>query len=316
MVAAVAAAATLACSPQGGLGRVFYRRGTVSRMVDLATCRDSARPGAPPVGAPRGLISPDGRLAVEFRATRTAKTGSASIVVRDRRTRAAHTAFRVRESYTVSPAGMPGPIMFFGWSGDAKWIFFAIDPQGSASLAADGLDMRVVSAAGGRVHDLGMRLANDSYLSWCGGRLVYTAGGDRIATTNKRLVAAGPPDWRPRPLVHAPTRSWGSLACAPDGRSVVAQSQRASSDANFFHTRWSLVRVGLDGKQRQLTSPPPGFADESPQLVGDTLFFVRTRKGRGSLYALRGGKLLGPFAALGNSLGYYGHNDWTYRVAR
>jgi hypothetical protein len=313
MVAAVAAAATLACSPQGGLGRVFYRRGTVSRMVDLANCRDRA---APRISAPRPLVSPDGRYVVELRATRTGKSGTSSIVVHDRRTHRAHTAFRVRESYNVSPAGMPGPIVFFRWSGDSKWLLFSIDPQGSASLAADGLDMRVVSAAGGRVHDLGTRLAYDSYLSWCGGRLVYTAGGDRYATANKNLVAASPPGWIPRPLVHAPARAWGSFTCSADGRSLVAQSQRASNDPDFFHTHWALFRVGLDGRRTQLTSPPPGFADESPQLVGDTLYFVRSRKGRGSLYALRAGKLLGPFASLGYSLGYYGHNDWAYAVRR
>ena len=312
MVAAVAAAATLACSPQAGLGRVFYRRGTVSRVVDLATCRDTV---AFPAEAPRASVSPDGRYVVELRTTRAAKTGTSSMVVRDRRTHAAHSAFRVRESYNRSPAGKPGPIDFFRWSGDGAWLVFAIDPQGSASLAADGLDTRVVSAAGGTVHDLGVRLAYDSYLAWCGGQLVYTAGGDRIATTHKTLVAASPPNWRPRPLVHAPTRSWGSLACAPDSRSVVVQSQPASNDANFFRTRWSLWRVGLDGRQTQLTSPPPGFADEAPRLVGDTLFFVRSRKSRGSLYALRRGKLLGPFASLGQGDGYYGHTDWTYTVA-
>lgn len=313
MVAAVAAAATLACTPHAGLGRVFYRRGSVSRVIDLATCRDSA---APPFATPRPSVSPDRRYVVELRATRASKRGTSSIVVHDRRTHRTRVAFSVRESFSRAPAGMPGPVVFFGWSGDGKWLFFAIDPQGSASLMADGLDMRVVSAAGGPVHDLGMRLAYRSYLAWCGGRLVYTAGGDRIATTHKILVAASPPDWRPKQLVHAPTHSWGSLACAPDGRSVVVQSQRASSDAGFFHTQWALWRVGLDGKRTQLTSPPADFADEAPRQRGDTVLFVRSRKGRGSLYALRNGTLLGPFASLGYGLGYYGHNDWSYSIRR
>ena len=316
MVAAVAAAATLACSPARGLGRAFYRRGTVSRMVDLATCRDRAQPGAPSLNVPRPSTSPGGRYVVELQGVRDGNTGTSSIVVHDRRTHRSHVPFRVRESYRHALQGMPGPLVFFRWSGDAKWLFFAIDPQGSASLMADGLDMRVVSASGGRVHDLGVRLAYADYLAWCGGQLVYTAGGDRMATTGKRLLVAAPPDWKPRELVPAAGRAWGSLVCAMDGRSVVVQSQPARELPNFFQTRWSLWRVGLDGTQARLTSPPPGFADEAPHLAGDTLFFVRSRKGRGSLYALRRGRLLGPFASLGFSLGYYGHNDWTYAVRR
>jgi hypothetical protein len=94
------------------------------------------------------------------------------------------------------------------------------------------------------------------------------------------------------------------------------QSQPASTDANFFHTRWSLWRVGLDGTKRRLTSPRPGYADESPRFSGKTLFFVRSRRGVGKLYALRGGRLLGPLASLGSQLGYYGHHAWPYSVRR
>jgi hypothetical protein len=93
------------------------------------------------------------------------------------------------------------------------------------------------------------------------------------------------------------------------------QSQPARNDATFFHTRWSLWEVDSDGSQRQLTKPPPGYADESPRFAGNTLFFVRSRRGVGTLYALRNGILLAPFASLGYSLGYYGHNAWPYTVS-
>jgi hypothetical protein len=174
----------------------------------------------------------------------------------------------------------------------------------------------VVSRTGGAVHALGPTLAYADYLSWCGGRLVYTAGGDRIATTNKRLLVAAPPAWKPRPLVVAPGRAWGSILCAPDGRSVIVQSQPQSDDANFFHTHWSLWRVGFDGSQTRLTAPPPRFADESPLFDGATLLFVRSHRGYGALYAVHAGRVLGPFASLGYQLGYYGHHRWTYAVKR
>jgi len=65
-----------------------------------------------------------------------------------------------------------------------------------------------------------------------------------------------------------------------------------------------------------LTSPPPNYADESPQLRGDTLYFVRSRHVKGVLYALRKGKLAGPLASLGLCIGYYGHRAWQYTVSR
>jgi hypothetical protein len=112
--------------------------------------------------------------------------------------------------------------------------------------------------------------------------------------------------------VHAPGRAWGALACAPDQRSVVVQTQHESNDANFFHTHWSLWRVGLDGSRKSQTFPPAHHADESPRFSrdGKTILFVRSRNGDGELYALRDGKVVGPLLALGHQLGYYGHQDW------
>src|SRR5262249_33121688 len=54
------------------------------------------------------------------------------------------------------------------------------------------------------------------------------------------------------------------------------------------------------------------FADESPTWSPDgrSLLFVRERNGYGRLMLLRDGALLGPFANLGYSRGFYGHHDW------
>jgi dipeptidyl aminopeptidase/acylaminoacyl peptidase len=284
VVAALAAAATLACTPYPGLGSVTYTRGSATHVRDLSTCRERVVPTPRPS---RAVVSADGRFRAIVRVTGSGKTLHNAIVVNGR------PVYSVNVSGDTSGLDSPGPIVLLGWSGDDRWIFFAVDPGSSASIAADGLILRVVSRRGGNPHRIATMLACRDYRTWCGGRLVLSGGGDRIATNNKRLLVTSPPDWRARPLVQASGRAWGSLACAPDNRSVVVQSQPESGDANFFATRWALWRVGPDGTRTRLTSPPAGEADESPRFSPDgrTLYFVRSRQGRG-------------------------HRDWSYSVRR
>jgi hypothetical protein len=304
MIAAVAAAATLACAPHTGLGTVSYTRGAQEHILDLATCREHVR--ARPKARPGAFVSPDGR------STATVRVSGAMQTIRA----GGRTLLALPRWSPNASNGSPGPLMLLGWSGDSRWVFYAVDPMGSQSIIADGVQLRAVSL-NGRSRAIAPALANDDYRAWCGGRLVLTAGGDRIAAHHKRLVTAAPPLWRTRSLVAGAGRAWGSLACAPDG--VVVQSEPdAGTDMSSVWAHWSLWRVSLHGSQHRLTSPPAGYSDESPRFSRDgrTLFFVRSRKGVGELYALRGGRVLGPLASLGFRLGYYGHTDWAYSVSR
>jgi hypothetical protein len=169
-----------------------------------------------------------------------------------------------------------------------------------------------VSAAGGHVSKLGVALPNPDYLAPCGDGLVFSGGADRVAIHAKRLLIARPPLWRPRPLWNDRSRSFGSVTCSPDGRSVAVLSQRSSNNAYFFATRWQLWRVSLVGKHTLLDAPAPAFADESPQWSRDgrSLLFVRERNGYGQLMLRHAGHTIGPFANLGYSLGFYGHHAW------
>jgi hypothetical protein len=208
---------------------------------------------------------------------------------------------------------MPGPIVVQGISPDRRWILFAIDPQGSASLMADGLRMQLLSTADGTVHPLGPMLAYGDYAGWCGGTLFLTRGGDRIAWHDKQLSYVRPAAgaWQVQSVLKRPRTAWGSLACA-GGRTVIAQQQPSSSEGDFYSGRWALWEIGLGGRETRLTRPPRGSMDESPRVSKDgrTILFVRARRGRGQLFALRDGRLVGPLLSLGYQLGYYGHTDW------
>ena len=293
----LAALALSGCPHDAALGSLTYARGTAVHRVSLADCADRVV-GQVPVTL--GLNSADGRVFARVRVTPKRQT---IWVTRAGRSR---PVFSEPEVYRTISGESPGPIELLGVTDG--WVFFAIDPGGSASIASDGLTLRAVSTTGGNAHALGPMLPYDDYLTWCGGRLVFTGGRDRIATYAKRLLLAGPPEWKPRPLWRAPGRTFGSLACAPDGRSVAVLSQGTSTDADFFATRWQLWRVGLDGSRTLLDRPPAGAADESPAFSPDgrSLAFVRERKGVGTLRLLGRGAV----ARLGYSLGYYGHHDW------
>lgn len=205
-----------------------------------------------------------------------------------------------------------GPLVPMLVSRDGRWVFFFVDEYGSASGIADGTPVYVVSTRGGAVHDLGKMLPYPDYLTWCGGELVYTPGVDRVAIDGKRLVAASPPDWRPRELWHDASRTFGSPVCEPRRNAVAVLTQHTSKVANFFATRWRIWRVGLNGSRQTLDVPPPGWADEQPTWSpdGNSLLFVRERNGYGRLMLRHEGTLFGPLADLGYALGYYGHHNW------
>jgi hypothetical protein len=241
----LAALALGGCPHDASLGSVTFVRADATHRVSLADCADRVVPPAPKRQPAVPWLSPDARFAATIRATGTGRSAKQTIWVTDRRSGRARPVFSETQYYAhIGPGDTPGPIELLGWSGDDRWVLFTIDPGGSGSIAADGLILRVVSAAGGAVHRLGVMLPYPDYLAWCGNRVVFTSGADRIATHAKRLLAAGPPDWRPRALWKDPAQSFGSLACAPDGRSIAVLSQRSSTNPSFFSTRWQLWQVG------------------------------------------------------------------------
>jgi hypothetical protein len=274
------------CTPHPGLGKVLHAH----VQLDLATCAQR-----------RATLPPQPSDGVTATAHTILFKGKVVLTIKERR----------------SPNGMlPGPLFVDGLTPDKKWVFYAIDPFGSSSYAADGLTTRAIRVTGGGSYAVSGGIGGSDYRAWCGGKLVVTAGKNRIATEHKWLIVTGPPDWKAKRLVQAPGRAFGSMVCSPDGKSIVVQSQPTSTKAYFFATHWALWRIGLDGSTTQLTHPPARHADESPHFAGGVLYFVRSEKGNGNLYALQHGKLVGPLLSLGYQLGYYGHQVWPYTVRR
>jgi dipeptidyl aminopeptidase/acylaminoacyl peptidase len=265
-------------------GSISYVLGAAHHVVSLATCSDRVVARVAPTRSLPGV--------------RTAPA----------RTRHQWIRFDGR---TIWAARANGPVVPISLSPDGHWLVFAIDPDASGSIAADGLRLRIVSTAGGsRAHVLGLGLPYHDYVAWCGRGLVFVEGGIRIAAYSKRLLAAAPPDWSARDLWPGGDRAFASPACAPSGDRVAVLTQRSSNDARFFSTRWQLWTVTLAGARRLVDAPPRGFADESPAWSpgGDAIAFVRERAGHGTLVVSQRG--VHPIAPLGYSLGYYGHHDW------
>ncbi|HET7137608.1 MAG TPA: hypothetical protein VFI04_04585 [Gaiellaceae bacterium] len=276
------ATATSNCPPLGG--SISYVHGTARHLVSLATCAD--------------------RLAGRVRSARSLP----GVFTAPARARQQWIRFDGRMIWS---ARANGPVFPISLSPDRRWLVFAIDPDASASIAADGLRLRVVSTAGGSpARVLGLALPYADYIAWCGRGLVFVEGGIRIAAYSKRLLAAAPPDWRARDLWPGGGRAFASPACAPSDDRVAVLTQPSSNDARFFSTRWQLWTVTLDGARRLVDAPPPGFADESPAWspTGDAIAFVRERAGQGTLAVSHRG--VHPIARIGYSLGYYGHHDW------
>jgi hypothetical protein len=270
----------VACTPHPGYGNVAIQRGALVQHVDLTTCRRWTTRARRPVRVSTPTIATN-RVA-----------GTEMILDRGR------VIYRHR--------WREGPIELFGTSPDKKWVLFAIDPQGSASLAADGLTLQAVSVHGGRPHTIATGLLAPDYRAWCDGKLVMTAGADRVAAHHKWLIVTQPPLWHLRRVIDARDFAFGALACAGNG--IVVQA--TPNSATTINPRWELWGIGLEGGMRVVDRPPAGYADDSPRVARNDLHkivFVRSRNGHGVLWAHGVGALLD----LGRDDGFFGHRPWS-----
>lgn len=163
------------------------------------------------------------------------------------------------------------------------------------------------------------------FVSVCGDHLAIAGGGDRYAMHRKRILFDG------RDVSRDRSRSWVSPACSAEGRLVAAASRNAVPNRIGRERRaiWQLLP-----SRRQLTRPPSGWTDETPQLLRDgSVLFVRTRITsrkldgrwldtlRGKLELLTGGterqvaELVFTSGETTSISNYYGHYTWPSLIA-
>jgi dipeptidyl aminopeptidase/acylaminoacyl peptidase len=229
------------------------------------------------------------------------------------------------------------PPWLSGFSPDGRWLLAWKDTQNSASLAADGVPLVLISTNGGKTVALGDELIYGDFVSWCGANsLAYVQdNGGRQVTLNDRIEEAGPaPRW-PVVIPADPNRSahlsFISPECASvDGEpAIAAAGGPASQDLPFGREQrriWILLGAGNWTPLEQ--APPRGSSDELPTWSSDGrwIAFIRTTPrgsaGSGRLYLLDLGRRfhgrarqIGPIAGLGLSGNYYGHYGWDAEVA-
>ncbi|MGH2914517.1 MAG: hypothetical protein ACRDMX_05970 [Solirubrobacteraceae bacterium] len=226
------------------------------------------------------------------------------------------------------------PVEFAGWSPDGRWLLYWPDELCSASIAADGMPLDAVAAAGGGrpIRAVGHMLLFPDYLSWCGQRLIAAAGSSRETQLGSRLVVTGPPTWRQRTIEPAGKLSWVSPACSPSGDLVAAAAGPSSQNPGFGRQHRSIWLLAPDGSGlRQLTAPPKSdLSDEAPQFSSDGrwILFVRSRlvfvgastTSRATLELVPAAP--GPAAAkpipvasfTSSDVSYYDHFDWPTEI--
>jgi len=162
-----------------------------------------------------------------------------------------------------------------GWTADGRRVLSWQDADCSASLAADGLTLDAVPAAGGRPVSLGATL---TYPSWVlpvsGERVLVNTGGDRIVADHKvlRSCDAATGACTAFPLPPGTTSLDPALAAGELFEVRVPQSVRADD----FVPRGTLWAGPLSGGgEHQLTAAGTSVADPVPSADGSTVTFVR-----------------------------------------
>ncbi len=174
-------------------------------------------------------------------------------------------------------AATPGTCqMVAGWTSDGADVLSWADPQCSASIAADGLELDAVAVRDARAHPLAVSLPDRSWVVPAGGSTVLiNAGRDRIVADHKAVRACNAATGRCQqlPLPVGTTTLDPAVAIGARRLFVVRVPQSVRSDEVPVGTLWTSSLSGL-GAQRVVAAGEP-VADPVPSWDGSTVTFVR-----------------------------------------
>ena len=224
-----------------------------------------------------------------------------------------------------SPDGVVGQPVLTLWTPGGRWVLFRTDTYDSASIAADGLPLLAVSAAGGRTVPVEPAVVGGSqFVVPCGSGVVVASGEDRYVSAHKSLELVAPPSWTPRDLSADPSRSWYDPSCSHDGRSIVATVTRmpGDEDGTIDSAQRTIWLLSPNGTRRPLVAPANrAVSAEGARFSQDGrhVLFVEhaTRFGapeRLVLLDLATGRTTVE-ADLGGKPDYYGLHDWAGTAA-
>lgn len=212
-------------------------------------------------------------------------------------------------------------IIIAGWWPDGKGLFFWLDPQHSASIAVDGLQLFTMPL-GGKPHVLTTTLTYADWLSLSGRRLLLVAGSFRPVWSGKHLavcdVEAGTCTSLPRrPGVVTLDPAWSSHG----NRIAYVQARDLGNTYGFStnHALQSWVRTRTlwvadaqgNGAHALIAR---GGGVYSPQWSADGRHVLYVRDNALWLIDVRGGpptRIVGPFPQSPAQLWYYGHISWS-----
>lgn len=213
-----------------------------------------------------------------------------------------------------------------------SWLSFFAYPN-SASIAADGVDLQAVPAAGGGPITLVTMLAYDDFLAWSpdGRSLAAVQGVGRDVRTDKELVVLSADSFRTEAVLTPEGYVDLTPAWSPDGRFIASsRGQAVAMPEGGDGPRYIWLTDLTTGEGRALlpgvegaavpggTSPVAGapVVQENPVWGerGAGLVFVQRPvgpEGEAQIWwTLPDGSEAQPIANIGPAEGFYGHMRW------
>lgn len=283
-------------------------------------------PGSEGAGMGKFVWSPDGQwLAFEWTEM---KPGALPTWQGLRRIRSDGT--NLSELYTAfNLPTRADTVMLSSWSPDGSRACFWTFPEGSPSLAADGVALSCVPAQGGvPTQVIQAMLPEPRFVSWSpnGEQLALISGVGRETWFNKALVIASPDGQKAKTLTASDEIAL-SPTWAPDARRlayVSAPALQGVSGGDAARAALASRRIWTieaDGKNKRQLTQDIQFRDEYPlwSRDGKVILFLRLQEQssttRASLWTMNpdGAQLrqvVGELSPLPDWFGFYGLSDW------